>query len=88
MLVDGVLGELGGAGGLQEGRLADLALDIHGLDVLEGRRARDQSAGTGGGEKTKQPREGSGRICPQAHTIFSCDLAAPLASFALRSRFC
>lgn len=34
MLVLGVLGESWGAGGLQEGGLADLALDIHGLDVL------------------------------------------------------
>lgn len=34
VLVLGVLGEGWGAGGLQEGGLADLALDIHGLDVL------------------------------------------------------
>ena len=34
MLVLGVLGQGWGAGGLQEGGLADLALDIHGLDVL------------------------------------------------------
>lgn len=34
MLILGVLGEGWGAGGFQEGGLADLALDIHGLNVL------------------------------------------------------
>lgn len=34
VLVLGVLGESWGASGLQEGGLADVALDIHSLDVL------------------------------------------------------
>jgi len=33
VLVDGMLGELRCTGGAQEGRLADLALEIHSLDV-------------------------------------------------------
>lgn len=33
MLVGGVLGQSGGFGGLEEGRLADLALDVAGLLV-------------------------------------------------------
>lgn len=34
VLVLGVLGESWGAGGLEEGGLADAALDVHSLDVL------------------------------------------------------
>lgn len=65
--------ERGGFGGLEEGRLADLALDVAGLLVLFGAVSmRDTDE--------ERPKD-------EELTTLSCDLAT-LPSFWLRSRFC
>ena len=80
MLVDGVLGELGGAGGLQEGRLADLALDVPGLDVLEEERRRARAISVTG--TTERRREGGCEgDCPQGTYDLQLRLSSTLGVF-------
>jgi len=82
MLVLRMLGERRGAGGLEEGGLADVALDVLGLLVLQiSGSAKPESLGRGGGV-------GNGMNMVQARealTTLSCDFAG-FVSFALRSR--
>ena len=65
-----------GLGRLQEGGLANLALDVHGLGILQDKGRRQQSG-----------RHGHvGEGIDGKHTTLSCDLAG-FWSFAPRSRF-